>query len=150
MRCPILVAFLGLFVAPVPAQEGPAAPIFFRKPDLETAKEIERLMKHNGLGSGTRTGRTEARRKLRSIGVWTVPYLTRTIPGRKRVKGVRVPMNAILTLGRILDPHCLTALRTVAETDKQVEVRKTACLVLGLFGDPERHRKVDASVVSPT
>lgn len=133
MRCFLAVFSLCVLVT---AQDGPAPPIFFRTPDKDTEKRIDDLMSHKGLGSGTRKVRTDARRELRDIGIWTVPFLCNAISGKRKVKIGRIPMNATMTLGRILDPFCLDVLRTAATTDrgkKQHHLRQTACLVIGLF-----------------
>jgi HEAT repeat protein len=113
--------------------------IFFRKPDRETAREIEGYISNNGLGASTRKSRTRARRELRKIGAWSVPPLTATIAGRKRLKDIRIPMNATMTLARILDPQCVPALQEVAKTHRDPEVRKTACLALGIFGEDPKY-----------
>jgi HEAT repeat protein len=108
---------------------------FFREPDHETAREIEEAISSNGIGSSTRDVRTAARRKLRSIGRWAVPTLRGAVAGKTRL---RVRMNAVMSLSRILDPSCLPELREAAEKDrKHAWVRTTACLGLGLFGDPD-------------
>jgi len=116
---------------------GPAPHVIFRTPDQDTARAIKVLLSSNGIGSSTRDVRSAAREGLREIGRWSVAPLRLTIDRKKRVKGVRVPMNAIMTLARILDPDCLLELRAAAEGDRDKNVRKTACLALGLFGpDP--------------
>jgi len=113
--------------------------IFFRKPDKETAREIDGYISNNGLGASTRKARTKARFKLRKIGAWSVPPLMATIAGRERLKDVRIPMNATMTLARVLDPQCIPALQEVAKTHRDKQVRKTACLVLGIFGEDAKH-----------
>jgi HEAT repeat protein len=125
-----------LLVAPLAAQEGPPMG-FFREPDHETARDIANLVSSYGIGSSTRDVRTDARRKLREIGRWSVPTL-RTAVARKESEPARVRMNAVMALSRILDPSCLPELREVAESDrKHAWVRTTTCLGLGLFGDPD-------------
>lgn len=135
----IVVAFAGDSVSP---------PIVFTKPDLATKRDIDDLVGNNGIGSGTREARTEARRKLYVIGRWTVPPL-RKLAVKTNI-GTRVPMNAIMTLARIGDPECLPDLRGLAGSRKATPwIRQVACLSLGLFDD-ERDETIRVLVKNVT
>jgi len=114
--------------------EGGAPLMLFKEPDPETRRRItDDLISNNGIGAATSGVRTEQRAVLRQIGYWSVPFLKDVVHGPKSVKGVRIPMNAIMVLARILDLRALPELRGAAQKHEDVEVRKTAGLALGLF-----------------
>ncbi len=114
--------------------EGGAPLMLFKEPDSETRRRItDELISHNGIGAATSDMRTLKRAELRRIGYWSVPFLKEVVYGPKSVKGVRIPMNAIMVLARILDLRALPELRGAAQKHEDVEVRKTAGLALGLF-----------------
>ncbi len=134
----LLPACLLLAVACAPGArgdgEGGAPLMLFKEPDPETRRRItDDLISNNGIGAATSDVRTLQRAELRRIGYWAVPFLKDVVYGPKSVKGVRIPMNAIMVLARILDLRALPELRAAAQKHEDVEVRKTAGLGLGLF-----------------
>lgn len=117
------------------AEEDDVPLIFFRQPDRQTKKEIVHAVSSKGLGSSTREVRQKTRARLVEIGPWTVPFLSVTLT--KRTDTIRVRMNAAITLAWIRDRAAIPALNTGAEKDGNLFVRRTCCLALGKFREPE-------------
>jgi HEAT repeat protein len=114
--------------------------IFFRQPDRQTRKEIVHAVSSKGLGSSTREVRRQTRARLVEIGPWAVPFLSATLT--TGTENIRVRMNAAITLAWIRDRTAIPALNTGAEKDKNLFVRRTSCLALGKFREPEALERV--------
>jgi len=133
-----LVAVVALlWAAPSPAEEAKTPLLILREPDPRTAREIEDLLSaRGGLQDSDYEERAKARAHLAAIGPWAVPFLCETVAGRKAARSARVRMNAVLALARIRDPRCLPALRSAAQEDDDLWVRRAATLALGVFENP--------------
>jgi HEAT repeat protein len=98
----VIVATLSIPRADSPIPSAAAAddlgPVFFRKPDLETAQSIHKLL--NLFGSPAPSDRERGRDGLFDIGFWSVPRLIEKV----REDASHSRSNAILVLGRLNDP----------------------------------------------
>jgi len=120
--------------------------LVFREPDPASQKLIERDLTEKKLGGHARDDRRQVREEIARIGPWAVPFLAAALA---KESSARIRLNAVIALTMIRDPRGLPALRTAAEKDGDISVRRAATLAIGLFEWGEDFGRLKGLLATP-